>query len=322
MTLINGTTQLSGTTTSSQLLVSSFEKPIVLTMIGSAAIANAINNSIESTEMANGIINETNFQSNITPMQTNNLSALTAETLCYSNANSNQECVLSVINEETTQMDSNILNTTTMQNELSPTFSPISEVSLENTTQDREQNIVSNNDFKSESLIINSNTEPVTSLPESQYLSLNSFNTIPSNHINSIILNSPLEPAVSSPPLTDIPSVPLNCDPINNLLEQMPATHLIPSSMSTITSETVLTLTDSMATALTSNATVAAESVPIKSLISDNPVLTSAATTTQVTQASNISALSEMSDAELLCFINPAAFDQSMCSYNLLLNYC
>jgi len=317
MTLINGTTQLSGTTTSSQLLVSSFEKPIVLTMIGSAAIANAIHNSIESTEMANGIINETNFQSNITPMQTNNLSALTAETLCYSNANSNQECVLSVINEETTQMDSNILNTTTMQNDsqLSLTFSPISEVSLENTTQDREQNIVSNNDFKSESLIINSNTsdimpEPVTSLPESQYLSLNSFNIIPSNHINSIILNSPLEPAVSSPPLTDIPSVPLNCDPINNLLEQMPATHLIPSSMSTITSETVLTLTDSMATALTSNATVAAESVPIKSLISDNPVLTSAATTTQVTQASNISALSEMSDAELLCFINPAAFDQ------------
>jgi len=52
------------------------------------------------------------------------------------------------------------------------------------------------------------------------------------------------------------------------------------------------------------------ESFAMKSIIAENPMLTSVATTAPVTQANNISALSEMSDAELLCFINPATFDQ------------
>jgi hypothetical protein len=308
MTLINGTT-----TTSSQLLVSNFEKPILFTMIGSTAIPNA-NNSIESNDIINGIINNNQIKSNINPIavQTNDLNGVNADTCCYANP----------INGET-QLDSNLLNTTLQSNsQMSQTFNPISEVSMDNISQTSEQNTVdknvnndNKNDFKSESLIANSNptdiimSEPV-SLPETQYLPLNSFNTIPAN--NSVLINNTLEPTISSTPLTDIP--PIVCDPISNLLERIPSSQIIPTTLSVMPSEPALTLANSLTNEFESKPTASVESIPIKSIISENPVLASTVTTTPITQASNISALSEMSDAELLSFINPAAFDQSMCS--------
>jgi hypothetical protein len=298
MTLINGTT-----TTSSQLLVSNFEKPIVLTMIGSTTIPND-----NSNDLINGIVNNNQIKSNINPIpvQTNDLNA---DTLCYANANLSGE----------TQLDSNLLQSSS---QMSQTFNPISEVPMDEISQTSEQNTVDNNvnndnknDFKSESLIANSNptdiimSEPV-SLPETQYLPLNSFNTIPSN--NSILINNTLEPTISSTPLTDIPTIPIVCDPISNLLEQIPSSQIIPTTLSVMNSEPTLTLANSLTNEFESKPSVSVESIPIKSIIS-NPVLVSTVTTTPITQASNISALSEMSDAELLSFINPAAFDQSMC---------
>lgn len=314
MTLINGTT-LNGTTSSSQLLVSNFEKPIVLTMIGSTAIPNA-NNSIQSNDIINGIINNNQIQSNINSItvQTNDLNGVNADTLCYTNANLSE-----------TQLDSNLLNTTSQSNsQMNQTFNPISEVPMDEISQTSEQNKIdknvnndNKNDFKSESLIVNSNPTDVImsepeSLPETQYLPLNSFNTIATN--NPILLNNTLEPTISSTPLTDIPPIPIVCDPISNLLERIPSSQIIPTTLSVMTSEPALTLANSLTNEFESKPSVSVESIPMKSIISENPVLASTVTTTPITQASNISALSEMSDAELLCFINPAAFDQSMSS--------
>lgn len=290
MTLLNGTTGLSGqTSTTDQLLVSNFEKPIILTMIGSTALTNTMDAVIQN-----------NLQSNVTPIQMNQLNALNSDSISYTRANSSPQCVQSIVNEDS-QMDS-----TTIQNE-----SQMNQNFVLNKDMTNEDTLEMTSDDKSMIEKVNTNTTITTDLLSaqvSQYLPLNAFNTISSN---PLIANN-------SSQMTNISTIPsmssINC---NNILVEMPTNQMTTTAMST-TPVPSLSLINSMSS-IESKTSVSQESIAKNPLIAQNPVLTSTASTTPVTQATNISALSEMSDAELLCFINPATFDQSMNVLNRLI---
>ncbi|CAG2099996.1 unnamed protein product [Medioppia subpectinata] len=109
MTLFNGTTQ-------NQLLMSSFEKPIIFTMIGST-IANTMDSQIISQNM---------LPSNVTPIQTERMNSLNSDTVCFGNENSSSESFLSMITEDS-QISSHFMNSTSLSNapQITHTFDPI-----------------------------------------------------------------------------------------------------------------------------------------------------------------------------------------------------
>jgi len=141
-------------------------------------------------------------------------------------------------------------------------------------------------------LVVSTNSMDITTNSTVQSLAEPVSQYLP---INSIAVNNTTQ-------MADMSSIPML------IQESIPSTQ-----MSTINGEQSLSLVEplvSVPTDIEVKQTVPLESDAMKSIISQNPVLTSVANNTPTTQANNISALSEMSDAELLCFINPATFDQ------------
>jgi len=299
--LFNGTTQFANASAQNQVLVSSFEKPFIVTMIG-PTIASGLDSQMIPQNMSSTVAP--------IPIHTEPIDALNSKTLCFANENSSSESVLSIISEDT-QMSNHIMNSTPLPTapQVMQRFDPISVMSFEETMQempDIEMNTnIGENVFTTDSQIVSQNTSDIISetvslpvQPVSQYLPFNPLN------------------ANNSPQMSHISSVnhmnSMSCDNMSNILEPIssstPMDTNIGSTMSTEPNLSIVTPMPVIETKLN----LSQESVPMESALSlpQNPVLTSTAGATPVTQATNISALSEMSDAELLCFINPATFDQ------------
>lgn len=178
----------------------------------------------------------------------------------------------------------------------------ICEASVEGKAFKTEMPLVVNEGTNNSSSVAVSSVPMVESGP--QYLPLNSFagnagNASNADHSSQLSVMGPM------PTLNAIDG--MACE---TLLQPMPSTQ-----MTTISSSANLPLVSASTPVqtATSKTITTQESDAMKAIIAQNPVLTSTASTTPVTtQANNISALSEMTDAELLRFINPETFDQSM----------
>ena len=245
----------------------------------------------------------------IAPIQAS-LTALNGDKGLFRSNSCSENTILSVINEDSQMSSPPFVNTQPQITSLNLTNGSI----FGNGSQkvDTCETSINNKAFKTEiPMVINESTSATTSGPVAMvepvphYLPLNSFGAISSN---SMVENSPHVSVVE--PMPAINS--MNCDPILQPMSSAQITAI--SSSPSLSMVTVSTVSNPVST----NTITIQESDAMKSLIAQNPVLTSTASTTPVTtQANNISALSEMTDAELLRFINPETFDQSIIQNNI-----
>ncbi|XP_054154235.1 nuclear factor of activated T-cells 5-like [Oppia nitens] len=334
MTLINGTTAQIGSALPSgqQILLSSIDKPIILTMIGSTS---TLTSTLEPQMPTPQDILPQTLTTDQLP-----INEMKSDTICFSNetpmnVQMTPETIVSVIAEDSLMcnsiMDTSSQSAASATTQLVQSYSPINAMTLPETaivnqinSETIDQTVYKNdtmNEIQSTPGIITSQPLSLPQQPVSHYLPIKTFATIESS--NSQIANttktSPMQDMASISdttisPIQDMASIANNMTTIMGAIQTSMTTTSQPLMQPVVSTINSLPL---MTTPIDPKASSDGQQQPPKSdattigLINSiqNPVLTSSAST-NVTQASNISALSEMSDAELLCFINPATFDQ------------